>query len=295
MSTKIYNGIRFKSRNFYEVVSQLYDLKKQAIANSVDELVGDPFTMVRFLKNKFNDDFDIEALKDPYNNFTFECLNALKSDLDDRLRSSFGIDFNCSVNIIPHPNGNIYGYVFNDRIQQNYDLLLSIADEYGYQNQTDKPDEISEEEWDERRNIWNIIFDKYFTFAEAGPKYDLVSSFDLETEHITKAINSYFDLTTECHIFTFKLDDKQSENKELIKAFVGLENEYVHVVDLSWFSSCPIIEVAIKFIDEKSELFTKTNKSLYKVMNKYNVGLYSQTVERRRKNSFNNKEIKNKI
>ena len=142
MSTKIYNGIRFKSRNFYEVVSQLYDLKKQAIANSVDELVGDPFTMVRFLKNKFNDDFDIEALKDPYNNFTFECLNALKSDLDDRLRSSFGIDFNCSVNIIPHPNGNIYGYVFNDRIQQNYDLLLSIADEYGYQNQTDKPDEI---------------------------------------------------------------------------------------------------------------------------------------------------------
>ena len=58
-----------------------------------------------------------------------------------------------------------------------------------------------------------------------------------------------------------------------------------------------IVTIVLYYIFNEpiKELFTKTNKSLYKVMNKYNVGLYSQTVERRKKNSFNNKEIKNKI
>jgi hypothetical protein len=57
-----------------------------------------------------------------------------------------------------------------------------IAVDYHYQNQTDKPDEISWRDWRFREEVWTDIFDDISVLwipSEAGAVYDIVTEDDI--------------------------------------------------------------------------------------------------------------------
>ena len=59
MSTKIYNGVKFKSNNLPEIIHELYSIKEQAVKNSNLYQIEHPDRVVHtLLKNGFVDDIE---------------------------------------------------------------------------------------------------------------------------------------------------------------------------------------------------------------------------------------------
>jgi len=177
MSTKIYNGIKFKSKDYNVVLKQLKSLKESAKEIALNRLKD--YSMKIFIGIN-----DLED-SDPY-----EVLKKMEQSSNKNMRDHEDILINFHVIIYPHKNGNIYGYFFDD-VQEYSKLLLTdeICEEYHYQNQTDmsnydwdkekwndmtkeRQDEL-EKDWEERYQIWEDVLG-YGTFSENGLTYEIV-------------------------------------------------------------------------------------------------------------------------
>ena len=190
MSLKVYAGIKFHSKSMPEVIAQLHSIREQARKNSEDYFINNPMISIgedTSVDAVLNTKGDPEARK----KFCWELMRTLREELGKTWRSNGGCDFKLEVCIIPWTDGNIYGTLYEDNIGANRDLVLTIADEYHYQNQTDKPDEISDEEWSEREEVWEAIFDKYWSPAEAGALYTIVGADDLHVSTVNKMLEKF--------------------------------------------------------------------------------------------------------
>ena len=162
MSTKLYNGIRFKTDDIYQLFEELKGIKEKAIKIGMDNLCSLDTLCHFILDNKLS-------------NFnTYEVKNALVDNLRGKYRTMLDPLFNFSILIFPY-KGKLYGYYFYDGLYEYSELIAEIADDYSYQNQTDRPETISEEEYEEREKIWEDILG-YDTMSERGLKYNVVSA-----------------------------------------------------------------------------------------------------------------------
>jgi hypothetical protein len=174
MSTKLYNGIKFKSNKLSEVIRQLHGLKEEAKENVMKTFQDKEslnFILMSFLYNKAKNEnekiscWDFERLlrnelRRPYNDFYFE----------------FG------VSIFERKN-KLYG-IYYDQSRDNYKMLFNrgIAVDYHYQDQTDKPEGISNRDWYFREEVWSDIFDDISCLwipSEAGVEYRIVGVDDI--------------------------------------------------------------------------------------------------------------------
>jgi hypothetical protein len=250
MSTKVYNGIKFKSKDYAEIVSQLHSIREKAIENSRKHFIDDPYPMGGLLiEEKFADSVDelIEMDFETDRNKKWEVRRIVEASLEKRWRKNYEPEFLFSVVVIPWTDGNVYGCFYDDRIHENRELLNEFVDEYHYQNQTDQPDDIDDEEWEERREIWDDIFDKYFTPGEAGFVYEIVKPDDLDIDTVEEAIKSYkskFKTGYEA-ICTIKKEiedaSKAVENAGVLDKLRTLPG--VAVKNWTWFSKIRSIEV----------------------------------------------------
>jgi len=175
MSTKIYNGIKFKSNDFNVVLKQLKDLRKPAKDIALKELKESKIRVFIGLNDLIN--------SDPY-----EILKEMEISSNKTYRNHSDMLINFHVIIFPHKNGNIYGYYFND-IDEYSKLIKNISDDYHYQNSTDmsnydwdkedwntmskeRQDEL-EKDWEERCEIWEELMGDR-TFVENGFLYEIV-------------------------------------------------------------------------------------------------------------------------
>lgn len=161
MSTKLYNGIKFKTDDIYQLFEELKGIKEKAIKIGMDNLCSLDTLCHFILDNKLSD----------FN--TYEVKNALEDNLRGNYRTMLDPLFNFSILIFPY-KGKLYGYYFDDDLYEYGELIKEISDDYSYQNQTDRPDEISEEEYEERKNVWEDILG-YDTMSERGLRYKFVS------------------------------------------------------------------------------------------------------------------------
>lgn len=181
----------------------------------------------------------------------------MDQSLNSTFRNRCEPDFNFSVCVIPWTDGNVYGISFHEGIKENVELLRDIADEYHYQNQTDQPDDISNEEWQERREIWNDIFDKYCSPNDAGFIYEIVTSSDLHFDIIETALEQYkkqFILGYECKLYIKDEEKNRLKIKELLLVKLPLLKNCVYVQDLSWYSKCPMMVILCKDDEAKSKV-----------------------------------------
>ena len=258
MSLKIYNGIKFKSNNLPEIVGQLYAIKEQAKKNSNNNLMNDGGRIVHLMvKNKIIDNFEDIFTKEFTSDDYWNVDRLITESLDSRWRDRMEPNFNFNVCVIPWTDGNVYGIYYDDDIEENRALLNDIADEYHYQNQTDQPDDIDDEEWSERRDVWNEIFDKYCSPNDAGFIYEIVTSSDLHFDIIETALEQYkkqFILGYECKLYIKDEEKNRLKIKELLLVKLPLLKNCVYVQDLSWYSKCPMMDIFCKDNEAKSKV-----------------------------------------
>jgi len=165
MSTKLYNGIKFKSNNIRQVLDNLIELKEKAKVIAL-ELIKDSEIALFIQTNKLvdKDSFDV----------TSELLSAM--DSQDHRRWTFIPNIHFSVVVYPCKDGDIYGYYFDSNKEEFRKLLEPLYDDFHYQNQCDKPDNISDEEWEFREVKWDELID--YKFRDTGLNYDIVTGDD---------------------------------------------------------------------------------------------------------------------
>ena len=250
---KIYNGIKFKSNDMQEIIKSLYDIREQAIKNSVEYAKSHPddfvFTMVDNIDDAFKlniDDFKTNR----------ECQKKVQASLEKRWRTSKDPNFLFNVTIIPW-DGEYYGCVYDDQISENHALLKDIADDFYYQNQTDQPEDISDEEWQNRSQIWNDIFDVYFTPGEAGPTYEIVKSDDFNDikypnllKDIVENFRQKFIMGIK-GIIKIKPDAENAlKDADLLHKLYELSPENIGVEDFMWYSQFPSLNIYMRSNDE---------------------------------------------
>ena len=70
-------------------------------------------------------------------------------------------DIMYSVVLVENNNGgNPLVLVFGSQSQENIKALIKsgVVEDYGYWNNTDEPEDVTEEEWEERRKAWSLIY-----------------------------------------------------------------------------------------------------------------------------------------
>ena len=207
MSTKLYNGIKFKSSNIYVVFEQLKELKEKLLAISWKYLRKEGYLKYFIMENGL------------LNEGCYEIHSRLRKNLTEELRKIDDIPFNFSVMVYPY-QGELYGYYFND-IPEYAEYLTEIADDFSYQDQTDRPEHISKAEYKKRREIWEGIL-KYYTFVENGLRYDIVSSRNLPEPYSDEFRDTINDIKDE--ILKDEKEKLKAKIREILKELKG-ENE----------------------------------------------------------------------
>jgi hypothetical protein len=137
------------------------------IKSNVLDQISDRDIFIFIIGNKLeNETADVIA-----DNFLDACNSTNKT------RWAFSPNINFSVIVYPTPEGDIYGYYF-DSHRDHRKLIESISNDFHYQNQGDKPNNISDEEWSFRRQKWDELVD--YKFSDSGFKYTFVSSDDID-------------------------------------------------------------------------------------------------------------------
>jgi len=194
MSTKLYNGIKFKSNNIKEVLDQLISVKETAKKIAIDS-ISDRELSLFIATNKLLD-------KDCFT-ITRELIEAVDSNSYNKW--SFVPRLHFSVVIYPTKEGDIYGYYFDSNKKEFRDLIEPFYTDFHYQNQTDPPTDVTEEEWDFRREKWDELID--YKFKDTGLTYELVTGDDLDI----------FDLEEKIKIVLDKLKREEKINQVIDK------------------------------------------------------------------------------
>lgn len=165
MSTKLYDGLRIKNTTEEEVIEKLENLKplfqnelKKAISKKisneyfklVDNIFNNPKPLLPYEYAKGILESEMEKVKNNENSLMFQ--------------NDFTV-------FIKKYKSDVYLYPFF-REKEDLDLLfkkIPELEEFGYWDNTDKPDGVSESHWKKREDIWNKVYEKY-TFEESGFK-----------------------------------------------------------------------------------------------------------------------------
>lgn len=208
MSTKIYNGIRFKSKSIHEVTQQLIGIREAAIKLG-NERLNDrlPLAIALALHENKGKELHADRYRSERSLFLFTLEMEIQRGMEKSLRRIADPSFLFSVMLFPHPDGTLYGYYLDDNVPGYRDLLYDndIAEEYHYQNQSDEPEDISEEDWDKRREVWDEILgwdslnDRGWEFCIVKPRdFDLDREKAIEVlEKITPSNKIYIDTPRE--------------------------------------------------------------------------------------------------
>ena len=163
MSTKIYNGIKFKSNNIYEIIHQLKGIRGEAIKVGIDDLIKNtlkPFILFKNLEETCG----------------FDIIQKLNEDLRKEHRLLIDPCFLFEIIIFPHKTDGIFGYFITDNIQAYEDMLYNnnIAEDFHYQNQSDQPEDISDEEWEYREKVWDDLLPGSGHLTDNGMVFQIV-------------------------------------------------------------------------------------------------------------------------
>lgn len=195
MSLKVYNGIKFKSKNINEILGQLNSIKEQAVKNVIDYYINNQIQIEEFILSKNFDESYVNKVADciaeqKANNDTMNIfVKTFKSSMAKEYVNWSDIYANFIVHIIPY-KGKYYGHYVCGDVKENEKLLFQFVDEFHYQNQTDKPDDITTREWNKRAKVWDDVFyerEKEFT----GLQFRLIDHNTINFWDIEKIFKSF--------------------------------------------------------------------------------------------------------
>jgi hypothetical protein len=124
----------------------------------------------------YPDDPEIVAVaKNAYSDSVRELSDSLKkAKLGDSMSA---VNFNAEVFLYPVRSGNrryvLGSYFMGNGVLTEWFLNLPFIEEFGYWNNTDRPDEVTEREWSHRSKLWHEAFPGFESPVEAGASIQL--------------------------------------------------------------------------------------------------------------------------
>lgn len=181
MSTKIYDGLLIKHDGFVELRNTLQQLTintllpeaeirfSRVLARSVFQKVD--LALWEAHKKGEACDLDVNAI-----------FRSVRKDVRQRIDDIKAtrhrdpeVDFEFSISLFPVQNGSTLcmPIVENRALLDLFKSMPGVED-FGYWNNTDKPDEVPVSEWNRRKKLWNEVFATFITPAAAGFTMQLI-------------------------------------------------------------------------------------------------------------------------
>lgn len=163
MSTKIYNKWKV-SIPASEVIKHLVETRK-VVLGFVTAIVAEDV-----LKTAF-EIYDLNLPKHKDKDFDDICQMVYKELLDKKPSEEWWF----RVGYLPHEETSIISINSSHGEMTKKFLELHkewIGEDYHYQNQTDQPDDVSDEEWEKRGDFYDVIFKDYWSSTEVMFHYD---------------------------------------------------------------------------------------------------------------------------
>ena len=178
MSTKIYDGFRFQAKNLDEVLSMLNQFSKKA-EEEVKTIAK--YNILDKAVNMLDDAFlNISSMVEDSDK-TRPFLSLAKSKIRDEMGETKEHDFcahdlSLDIAVLMYKR-NYLGIPFA-QIHEVKNLVTkeSWNEEYGYWDNTDKPDDMDNRSWNRRKKVWNEAFGKEFIPAKAGYTKSIVKT-----------------------------------------------------------------------------------------------------------------------
>lgn len=242
MSTKLYNGIIIDTdKNVFQLSKDIRETCEKVFEELNLEYTSNLLKRVyaEYVSEKIKDDAAILE-----HGLYIKALEKHKEDAKDEFNRNFLL---CDVSIFsPLEDGRMLGYVFANK-SEYYDAVLELDGirEFAYWNNTDQPDNVTDDEWDERRTLWNNQLDKGFYIKGDGISVELpnipLRTFAMVDDKIASSVNSN---DTKRHIVS-KVGQKIMDKKRLERNDEKID---VHTV-ISWLQC--FMEELHKLSDEE--------------------------------------------
>jgi hypothetical protein len=158
MSIKIFRGFKFSTTDLFEIHAhlavwrlELRELHRQAVAAYLAKQIATMIDGAAATPGKY-------AGKAPYSS-AYISLMERQIEIKKTGYRDPEIDFQFDVVLMPHV-GAVYGMVFTEQEAwwQLFESKAYISD-FSYWNNSDGPDDLPEEEWDRRGEVWSAILD----------------------------------------------------------------------------------------------------------------------------------------
>ena len=193
MSTKIYNGLRIKYMTMQELIpfskelrAQLEPIAKEEFLKSYTKMLEEAIVFIQTgvqIDSCIHNYNELSALENP----TFKDVNRI---IDKEIRqfikanksattiteSVSAFDFDTSLCVFP-----LSRKILAVPICNNERLINALSEnenitEYGYWNNTDKPDNVSNREWNTRKSDWDKALPGIGVLRENGFIFDLIDT-----------------------------------------------------------------------------------------------------------------------
>ena len=190
MSTKIYSGAKIESNILFYVEDIMKRMKKEmlaAVEADYRRVYAGCLCQMAYYLNGNTETMILSGDIDPakYNGKTTDDLSFWLArqlrELVNKNQSTalvsdtcFDVDFDFNVSLLPLPDKTLL-IPFGENVKCQK-IFKKYTQEYGYWNNCDKPDEISDEEWEQRRHDWDIVLPGVGVPKENGPVRYLVDS-----------------------------------------------------------------------------------------------------------------------
>lgn len=173
MSTKIYNGFKFKIKDITELHRSMNILRTEfnniRDGMMLDQMTEDCFSL--FDRRTISPDLFDEPVMRKVVNETY----ARQEEVRIKQVRDPSVDFSFEICVYPH-NGEFYGQFFTE--QRTLTEMLKkkcYFEDFSYWNNVDEPEGVTKEEWNNRERVWEeILSDSNYIPSRAGFTYEIV-------------------------------------------------------------------------------------------------------------------------
>lgn len=178
VSTKIYNGMILRGCTLTQVLARLKEIRPACIANMQQAVAGEIGKRVVLYKDMAVNYCAIDQ-QEPDFWTVVDLMRDAKVSVCGMGSREPDWDYSFDICLIPHGGDVLALHYMENNAGYTENLKAAGFEDFHYQDQTDGPETITPEDWDQRRVAWNEALPGRTTPSEAGLTYSLVDWSDI--------------------------------------------------------------------------------------------------------------------
>lgn len=182
MSTKIHNGLILPNATLEQALAKLRAVRVKCVAagvKAIATLIAEQMALSADLAANYCP-LGKSGKERPYMKAQREFF-AAREEVEGKGVRNVTWDFTFSVLVIPHGQDILAMFFVEEDLGYRQALTYAGFEDFHYQNSTDRPEGISEEAWEARRNTWDEVLPGRTAPCEVGFSYEVVTWHDLGT------------------------------------------------------------------------------------------------------------------